>query len=104
MGALRVRASTLYWRHGERVKLSEKLRYLEDRWDESVASKLDAAELLRYRSNLLGSDLRITNFGGGNTSSKLADVDPIDRSNKSGLWIKGRGGDIGSIQRRGFAT
>ena len=84
--------------------MTEKLRYLEDRWDENVASKLDAAELLRYRSNLLGSDLRITNFGGGNTSSKLAEPDPIDRSNKSVLWIKGSGGDIGSIQRKGFAT
>jgi rhamnose utilization protein RhaD (predicted bifunctional aldolase and dehydrogenase)/NAD(P)-dependent dehydrogenase (short-subunit alcohol dehydrogenase family) len=86
------------------VKVIEKLRYLEDRWDESVASKLDAAELLRYRSNLLGSDLRITNFGGGNTSSKLAGSDPIDHSKKSVLWIKGSGGDIGSIQRKGFAT
>lgn len=84
--------------------MTAKLRYLEDRWDENVASKLDAAELLRYRSNLLGSDLRITNFGGGNTSSKLADADPIDRSNKSVLWIKGSGGDIGSIRRNGFAT
>ena len=54
------------------------LRFLEDRWDESVAAKLDAPELLRYRSNLLGSDLRITNFGGGNTSSKLEEVDPLD--------------------------
>jgi rhamnose utilization protein RhaD (predicted bifunctional aldolase and dehydrogenase)/NAD(P)-dependent dehydrogenase (short-subunit alcohol dehydrogenase family) len=86
------------------AKVTEKLRYLEDRWDEDVASKLDAAELLRYRSNLLGSDLRITNFGGGNTSSKLSETDPIDRSKKHVLWIKGSGGDIGSIQRKGFAT
>ena len=84
--------------------MTDKLRYLEDRWDENIASKLDAGELLRYRSNLLGSDLRITNFGGGNTSSKLSETDPIDRSNKSVLWIKGSGGDIGSIQRKGFAT
>ena len=53
------------------------LRFLEDRWDDTVAAKLDAPELLRYRSNLLGSDLRITNFGGGNTSSKLEQVDPL---------------------------
>jgi rhamnose utilization protein RhaD (predicted bifunctional aldolase and dehydrogenase)/NAD(P)-dependent dehydrogenase (short-subunit alcohol dehydrogenase family) len=86
------------------VKVGEKLRYLEDRWDEKVASRLDAAELLRYRSNLLGSDLRITNFGGGNTSSKITDVDPIDRTERTVLWIKGSGGDIGSIQRQGFAT
>src|SRR6201996_39578 len=80
------------------------LKFLEDRWDDAVASTLDAPELLRYRSNLLGSDLRLTNFGGGNTSSKLTEIDPIDRSNKSVLWIKGSGGDIGSIQRKGFAT
>jgi rhamnose utilization protein RhaD (predicted bifunctional aldolase and dehydrogenase)/NAD(P)-dependent dehydrogenase (short-subunit alcohol dehydrogenase family) len=80
------------------------LHFLEDRWDEAVAAKLDAPELLRYRSNLLGSDLRITNFGGGNTSSKLDQVDPIDGQTKSVLWVKGSGGDLGSIKRAGFAT
>jgi rhamnose utilization protein RhaD (predicted bifunctional aldolase and dehydrogenase)/NAD(P)-dependent dehydrogenase (short-subunit alcohol dehydrogenase family) len=86
------------------MKIQEKLRYLEDRWDERAANALDDAELLRYRSNLLGSDLRITNFGGGNTSSKIIDADPLDGSPKNVLWIKGSGGDIGSIQRKGFAT
>ena len=57
---------------------SPSLKYLEDRWDEAVAGKLDEPEFLRYRSNLLGSDLRITNFGGGNTSSKIDRVDPLD--------------------------
>jgi rhamnose utilization protein RhaD (predicted bifunctional aldolase and dehydrogenase)/NAD(P)-dependent dehydrogenase (short-subunit alcohol dehydrogenase family) len=80
------------------------LRFLEDQWDESVAATLDAPELLRYRSNLLGSDLRITNFGGGNTSSKLQQVDPLDGRSKEVLWVKGSGGDLGSIQRSGFAT
>ncbi len=80
------------------------LKFLEDRWDDSVASKLDAPELLRYRSNLLGSDLRITNFGGGNTSSKIDQVDPLDGQIKSILWVKGSGGDLGSIRRAGFAT
>jgi len=86
------------------MKIQEKLRYLEDRWDERVAGGLDDAELLRYRSNLLGSDLRITNFGGGNTSSKITDADPLDGASKKVLWIKGSGGDIGSIKRNGFAT
>jgi rhamnose utilization protein RhaD (predicted bifunctional aldolase and dehydrogenase)/NAD(P)-dependent dehydrogenase (short-subunit alcohol dehydrogenase family) len=86
------------------MKIQEKLRYLEDRWVDRVAHELDDAELLRYRSNILGSDLRITNFGGGNTSSKLTDSDPFDDSDKRVLWIKGSGGDIGSIQRKGFAT
>lgn len=80
------------------------LRFLEDRWDDAVAAKLDEPELLRYRSNLLGSDLRITNFGGGNTSSKLAQVDPLDGATKQVLWVKGSGGDLGSIKRLGFAT
>jgi len=86
------------------MKTQENLRYLEDRWDDRVAKTLDDAELLRYRSNLLGSDLRITNFGGGNTSSKISDTDPLDGTEKSVLWIKGSGGDIGSIQRKSFAT
>jgi rhamnose utilization protein RhaD (predicted bifunctional aldolase and dehydrogenase)/NAD(P)-dependent dehydrogenase (short-subunit alcohol dehydrogenase family) len=81
-----------------------KLQFLEDRWDEAVASKLDGPELLRYRSNLLGSDLRLTNFGGGNTSSKLEQVDPLDGETKKILWVKGSGGDLGSIKRSGFAT
>src|SRR5262245_8459574 len=85
------------------MRTQERLRFLEDRWDERLAAGLDAAELLRYRSNILGSDLRITNFGGGNTSSKLEEGDPLDGSKKSVLWIKGSGGDIGSIQRKGFA-
>jgi rhamnose utilization protein RhaD (predicted bifunctional aldolase and dehydrogenase)/NAD(P)-dependent dehydrogenase (short-subunit alcohol dehydrogenase family) len=80
------------------------LRYLEDRWDDKVASTLDEPELLRYRSNLLGSDLRITNFGGGNTSSKIVEKDPLDGSRQSVLWVKGSGGDLGSIKRSGFAT
>ena len=80
------------------------LRFLEDRWNDAVAAKLDEPELLRYRSNLLGSDLRITNFGGGNTSSKLEQVDPLDGKTKRILWVKGSGGDLGSIKRAGFAT
>src|ERR1017187_4577427 len=81
-----------------------KLRFLEDRWDEAVAAKLNPPELLRYRSNLLGSDLRITNFGGGNTSSKLDQVDPLDGATRRILWVKGSGGDLGSIKLSGFAT
>jgi rhamnose utilization protein RhaD (predicted bifunctional aldolase and dehydrogenase)/NAD(P)-dependent dehydrogenase (short-subunit alcohol dehydrogenase family) len=86
------------------MKTQEKLCYLEDRWDDRVANALDDAELLRYRSNLLGSDLRITNFGGGNTSSKISEADPLDGTQKTVMWIKGSGGDIGSIQRNGFAA
>jgi rhamnose utilization protein RhaD (predicted bifunctional aldolase and dehydrogenase)/NAD(P)-dependent dehydrogenase (short-subunit alcohol dehydrogenase family) len=80
------------------------LALLEDRWDEDVASKLDGPELLRYRSNLLGSDLRITNFGGGNTSSKFTQPDALGGQPVEVLWVKGSGGDLGSIKRAGFAT
>ena len=86
------------------MKTLESLRYLEDRWDEKAVEKLDGPDQLRYRSNLLGSDLRITNFGGGNTSSKVTGTDPVDNSQQKVLWIKGSGGDIGSIKRSGFAT
>ena len=80
------------------------LRFLEDKWDDSIAASLDGPDLLRYRSNLLGSDLRLTNFGGGNTSSKLQEADPVDGQGKLVLWIKGSGGDLGSIKRSGLAT
>jgi rhamnose utilization protein RhaD (predicted bifunctional aldolase and dehydrogenase)/NAD(P)-dependent dehydrogenase (short-subunit alcohol dehydrogenase family) len=86
------------------LKAKSELHYLEDRWDENAAAKLDEAETLRYRSNLLGSDLRITNFGGGNTSSKLNMPDPLSGKSTAALWVKGSGGDLGSIQRSGFAT
>src|ERR1700677_2353337 len=89
---------------GHYMTIPHKLLFLEDRWDDAVAAKLDAPDLLRYRSNLLGSDLRITNFGGGNTSSKLEQVDPLDGKTKPILWVKGSGGDLGSIKRTGFAT
>jgi rhamnose utilization protein RhaD (predicted bifunctional aldolase and dehydrogenase)/NAD(P)-dependent dehydrogenase (short-subunit alcohol dehydrogenase family) len=59
---------------------------------------------LRYRSNLLGSDLRITNFAGGNTSSKIMEIDPLTGGSVEVLWVKGSGGDLGSIKRAGFAT
>src|ERR1700678_3543083 len=80
------------------------LQYLADLWDESHARTLDPPALLRYRSNLLGSDLRITNFGGGNTSSKLDETDPLDGQKKTVLWVKGSGGDLGSIKVEGFAS
>jgi rhamnose utilization protein RhaD (predicted bifunctional aldolase and dehydrogenase)/NAD(P)-dependent dehydrogenase (short-subunit alcohol dehydrogenase family) len=83
---------------------SPALQFLEDRWDLSVAAKLNEPELLRYRSNLLGSDLRITNFAGGNTSSKIVEIDPLTNEPVEVLWVKGSGGDLGSIKRAGFAT
>ena len=79
--------------------------HLKDLWDEQKARSLDDDQLalLRYRSNLLGADLRITNFGGGNTSSKFELTDPFTGSPTRVLAVKGSGGDIGSITESGFA-
>jgi rhamnose utilization protein RhaD (predicted bifunctional aldolase and dehydrogenase)/NAD(P)-dependent dehydrogenase (short-subunit alcohol dehydrogenase family) len=78
---------------------------LKDLWNESEAQKLAGNQLalLRYRSNLLGADLRITNFGGGNTSSKLELPDPFTGRPVRVLAVKGSGGDLGSITDAGFA-
>ncbi|WP_309709347.1 bifunctional rhamnulose-1-phosphate aldolase/short-chain dehydrogenase [Armatimonas sp.] len=80
------------------------LTLLSDLWDDSFAATLDEPELLRYRSNLLGSDPRLTNFGGGNTSAKVPMPDPVTGEAATVLWVKGSGGDLGTIQRDGFAT
>jgi len=77
---------------------------LLDQWDEAKASSLSEPERLLYRSNLLGSDLRITNFGGGNTSAKVTQKDPLSGRDVSVLWVKGSGGDLGSAKLDGFAT
>jgi len=74
------------------------------RWDEAHAATLSPEELLLYRSNLLGSDLTVTNFGGGNTSAKLTETDPLTGEAVEVLWVKGSGGDIGSMKLDGFAT
>ncbi len=82
----------------------EPVALLETRWDDAHAATLSAEELLRYRSNLLGSDKRITNYGGGNTSSKIVMKDPLNQQEEVILWVKGSGGDIGTIDLNGFAT
>lgn len=81
------------------------LTHLKDMWDEKQAAALadDPLAVLRYRSNLLGADLRITNFGGGNTSSKMELADPFTRKQVRVLAVKGSGGDLGSIEESGFA-
>ncbi|TFW29284.1 bifunctional rhamnulose-1-phosphate aldolase/short-chain dehydrogenase [Duganella callida] len=73
-------------------------------WDDSLAAQMSEPELLLYRSNLLGSDLRITNFGGGNTSAKVMMADPLSGEQVEVLWVKGSGGDLGSIKLDGFST
>jgi len=77
---------------------------IADCWNEAVAASLDEPGLLLYRSNLLGSDPRITNFGGGNTSAKVEAIDPLSGEPVRVLWVKGSGGDLASMGRGGFAT
>lgn len=77
---------------------------LANLWDDAKASSLSEPERLVYRSNILGSDKRVTNYGGGNTSSKIWQKDPLTGEMVEVLWIKGSGGDSASIKLDGFAT
>jgi rhamnose utilization protein RhaD (predicted bifunctional aldolase and dehydrogenase)/NAD(P)-dependent dehydrogenase (short-subunit alcohol dehydrogenase family) len=79
---------------------------LQNLWDDRAAAALESnpLELLRYRSNLLGEDLRITNFGGGNTSSKFELEDPLTGERRRVMAVKGSGGDLRSITASGFAV
>ena len=74
------------------------------RWSDADAAGRSPEGLLLYRSNLLGSDLTVTNFGGGNTSAKLAEKDPLTGQIVDVLWVKGSGGDIGSMKLDGFSA
>jgi rhamnulose-1-phosphate aldolase/alcohol dehydrogenase len=74
------------------------------RWNESEANKLDSVGKLIYRSNLLGSDLRITNSGGGNTSSKIAEMDALTKQPVEVLWVKGSGGDLRTSKKENFSS
>ena len=77
---------------------------LENRWSDADAAGKSESELLLYRSNILGSDKRVTNYGGGNTSAKVMETDPLTGDQAEVLWVKGSGGDIGSIKMDGFST
>ncbi|MCK8494252.1 bifunctional aldolase/short-chain dehydrogenase [Spirosoma sp. RP8] len=75
-------------------------------WDEAKAAELagDEVGLLIYRSNLLGADLRLTNYGGGNTSCKATAKDPLTGQDTEVMWVKGSGGDLGTLKRSGLAA
>jgi rhamnulose-1-phosphate aldolase/alcohol dehydrogenase len=77
---------------------------LPDLWNDAQADTLTEPEQLLYRSNLLGSDRRITNYGGGNTSAKVEETDPLTRQRVRVLYVKGSGGDLGSARMDGFST
>ena len=86
----------------EKVKTFKYVYYL---WDENKAASLgnDQVALFLYRSNILGADLRITNYGGGNTSCKTIEKDPLTNEEVEVMWVKGSGGDIGTLTRKGIA-
>ncbi|MPT32461.1 MAG: bifunctional aldolase/short-chain dehydrogenase [Chryseobacterium sp.] len=80
-------------------------KYVDYLWDEEKASSFgdDQVALFLYRSNILGADLRITNYGGGNTSCKTIEKDPLTNEEVEVMWVKGSGGDIGTLTRKGIA-
>ncbi len=81
-----------------------KYQYVNYLWDDTEASKLDPVGRLVYRSNILGTDQRITNTGGGNTSSKIAEKDPLTGQFVEVLWVKGSGGDLRTSKKENFSS
>ncbi len=73
-------------------------------WDDAHAASLNAAERLAYRSNILGADQRITNTGGGNTSSKVKEIDPLSGEEVDVMWVKGSGGDLRTSKVENFSS
>ncbi|MFN3379167.1 MAG: bifunctional aldolase/short-chain dehydrogenase [Runella zeae] len=85
---------------------TSQFKYVSYLWDEAKAAELagDEVALFIYRSNMLGADLRLTNYGGGNTSVKITDKDPLTGKETEVMWIKGSGGDIGTLKKSGCAA
>ena len=83
-----------------------KFKHVSYLWDETKAAALagDEVALLIYRSNLLGADLRLTNYGGGNTSCKAMAKDPLTGAETEVMWVKGSGGDLGTLKKSGLAA
>src|SRR5215210_4201600 len=88
------------------VNTSTNFRHVSYLWDDAKASALagDEVGLLIYRSNLLGADLRLTNYGGGNTSCKVMANDPLTAQDTEVMWVKGSGGDLGTMKKNGLAA
>ena len=82
----------------------EEYRHVSYKWDDAYATKLDPVERLVYRSNILGDDQRVTNTGGGNTSSKIKMPDPLTGEQVEVMWVKGSGGDLRTSKRANFAS
>ncbi|MDG1004604.1 MAG: hypothetical protein P8N58_06955, partial [Emcibacteraceae bacterium] len=82
----------------------EELLHVNYLWKDKEADKLNPLEKLIYRSNKLGEDQRVTNTGGGNTSAKLMETDPLTGKQVEVLWVKGSGGDIRTAKQENFAS
>ncbi|MDB4803198.1 class II aldolase/adducin family protein, partial [bacterium] len=83
---------------------SSEYRHVDYGWDDARAGSMSAAERLAYRSNILGNDQRITNTGGGNTSSKVMETDPLTGEEVEILWVKGSGGDLRTSKIENFSS
>ncbi len=79
-------------------------QYVNNLWNEAEAAKLSGVDRLVYRSNKLGADQRITNTGGGNTSSKISEKEPLTGEQIEVLWVKGSGGDLRTSLRENFSS
>ena len=90
----------------ETTEIFKSYKYVSYLWDNAKAAELEGDEvaLLVYRSNLLGADLRLTNYGGGNTSCKAIAKDPLTGNETEVMWVKGSGGDLGTMKRNGLAA
>src|SRR5215213_1155183 len=88
------------------MSLTATFKHVSYLWDHAKAEALagDEVGLLIYRSNLLGADLRLTNYGGGNTSCKAMAKDPLTGKETEVMWVKGSGGDLGTLKRTGLAA
>src|SRR6516225_4366398 len=88
------------------VTTTTKFKHVSYLWDAEKAASMagDEVALLIYRSNLLGADLRLTNYGGGNTSCKATAIDPLTNIATEVMWVKGSGGDLGTLKKSGLAA
>ena len=86
--------------------VTKNFKHVSYLWDEAKAAELagDEVALLIYRSNLLGADLRLTNYGGGNTCCKVTGNDPLTGKDTEVMWVKGSGGDLGTLKKSGLAA
>src|SRR5216117_3570291 len=82
----------------------ESFKHVKYLWRDEEANELSGVDRLVYRSNKLGEDLTLTNTGGGNTSSKLIEMDPLTKESVEVLWVKGSGGDLRTAKRENFSS